>query len=81
MQQGEYYAPKPIAANATVIVGSRVAGFLCSTIGNLTLTDSAGTVVVNALPVVQGFNRIAVFFNYPQGNTVTSSSAVGTLLL
>jgi len=81
MQQGEYYAPKPIAAGATVIVGSRVAGFLCTTPGTLTLTDSNGTVIVNLFPVVAGFNRIAVFFNYPQGNTVTSALAVGTLLL
>lgn len=81
MQQGEYYSPKPIAAGAVVQVGSRVAGFLCKTAGSLTLTDFGGNIVVDTFPVVVGFNRIAVFFSYPQGNTVTSVTAVGTLLL
>lgn len=81
MTHGEYYGSKILAADATVTVGGRVAGFLCTTAGSLTLTDFGGAVVVNAFPVVAGFNRIAILFNFPAGNTVASTGAVGTLLL
>lgn len=80
MSRGEFYTPKLIGAGETVEVGGRVGGFLCTTPGALTITDGNGAVVVNALPVVAGFNRIAVILNYTS-NKVTSDTAVGTLLL
>lgn len=76
----EYYAGRPMDAGSSLTLNSsHVAGFLANGAGAITCTDFDGTVLVNAMPIVAGFNRIPLLFNSPQGNTILSTAA-GTLL-
>jgi hypothetical protein len=82
MADGEYYSAKPMGLNASLGVGTHIAGFLAVTAGTLTVTDADGTVLVNALPVAAGgpFIRIPVMFNTSSGGKVTlAGGASGTL--
>lgn len=71
--QGQYYGAKPILAGATEDVGNRVAGFLASAAGTVTITTFGGVSLVTAMPVVAGFNRLGITFGSPAGNTLQAS--------
>jgi hypothetical protein len=78
----EYYSARPMAAGTSLKVdSSHMAGFLASVAGTMTVTDFEGNVLVSALPIAVGFNRIPLLFNSPAGNTVALTTAAGTLLL
>lgn len=81
MSTHEHYNAKPMAANAALPVGAKMAGFLCTVAGTLTVTDADGTVLVNALPVAVGpFIRIPLFFRTSAGGVVSlAGGAAGTL--
>ncbi len=84
----EYYRPQPMAANSSYhISGSHMAGFLATVAGTITVTDRAPTngspvVVVNALPVAVGFNRIPLVFQTGDGADIQlAGGAAGPLLI
>lgn len=78
----EYYRPQPMAANASYVVAAvHMAGFLGAIAGTMTITDADGTVLVSALPIAVGFNRIPILFNTPAGGIVALTTAAGTLLI
>lgn len=78
----EYYNARPMAANSSAKIGAHMGGFLATAAGTLTVTDSSGAVIVNALPVAVGFNRIPIVLNYPADNVVQlAGGAAGTLLV
>lgn len=78
----EYFNPRPMAANASAKIGGRIGGFLATVAGTLTVTDSGGTVILNALPVAVGFNRIPMVLQFPADNVVQlAGGAAGTLLV
>lgn len=83
MNVREYYRPQPMAANSTYkVVGNHVAGFLCTVAGTLTVADAAGNVLLNAMPVATGFNRLAITLPTLDGGTVTlAGGAAGSLLI
>lgn len=84
MNVKEAYTPYPLAADATLSVqGPQMGGFLCVTGGTLTVTDSAGTVEVNALPVTAGiYYPIPIRFGGAGGGVVTlAGGASGTVLV
>lgn len=84
----EYYRPQPMDADSAYhIAGSHMAGFLASVEGTITVTDRAPVdggpvVVVDALPVALGFNRIPLVFQTTDGADVQlAGGAAGTLLI
>lgn len=83
MKQYQAYRPVPMTAGASYVVkGQRIAGFLCTTTGTLTVTDADGTVLVNAIAVTAGqFLELPLFFNTSMGGTVALTTAAGTLLV
>jgi hypothetical protein len=77
----EHYHARPMAANASTPVGPQIAGFLATVAGTLTVTDADGTVLVNALPVAVGFNRIPLLLRTTAGGVVQlAGGAAGSLL-
>ena len=82
MATKEYYSARLMAAGETAVVNtSHMAGFLASITGTMTVTDFDGSVLVSALPIAVGFNRIPILFNSPAGNKVALTTAAGTLLI
>lgn len=77
----EYYSPHVMAAGASTKVGPKIGAFLATVAGTMTITDSSGAVIVNALPIAVGFNRLALTLNYPTDNVVALTTAAGVLLL
>jgi len=78
----EYYNARPMAADASTKIGPHMGGFLATVAGTLTVTDSSGAVIVNALPVTLGFNRIPIVLNFAADNVVQlGGGAAGTLLI
>lgn len=75
----EFYLAQVIAAATPLKIGTRIHGILSSAIGTITITGSDGVVIVNALPTVAGYNKLAIIVEQSDGMTVTSSAA-GTLL-
>lgn len=78
----EIYPPRAIAANGTVTLGSGVygvAGFICATAGNITVSDVNGT-YITAMAVSAG-----VYYPMPMalnsGVVVLAGGAVGCLLI
>jgi hypothetical protein len=78
---GEYHTPQPILAGETLLVGRFLFGVLAKGAGTLTLTDFDGGVLVDALPVVPGFNRVAMLYRSSADNMATLAGTDGTLLL
>lgn len=85
---GQYYRPQPMAADSAYhINGSRMSGFLATVAGTLTVTGykavgGATDVLVDALPVVVGFNRIPLLFQTADGAIVQlAGGAAGSLLI
>jgi hypothetical protein len=72
-----------MAANAAFEVrGAGIAGFLCTVAGTITVTDSDGTVLLNAFPITANglFIKIPLYFRSAQGGTVSlAGGAAGTL--
>jgi hypothetical protein len=79
----EFYRPEPMAANAAYkVAGIHIGGFLGTVAGTLTVTSQSGTVLLNAMPVAVGFNRIAMVLPLSDGATVQlAGGAAGTLLV
>lgn len=79
----EYYRPQPMAANTTYrLAGVHMAGFLASAAGTITVTASNGTILVAALPLAVGFNKIPILLPESDGGTVQlAGGAAGTLLV
>jgi hypothetical protein len=84
----EYYRPQPMAANSSYHVAtSHMAGFLATVAGTITVTarnpaDDSTLVVVNALPVAVGFNRIPLMFQTSEGADIQlAGGAAGSLLI
>lgn len=77
----EHYRPVVVGANATVAFTSKdIGGFLAKTDGTVTVVDSAGVTIVNALPVLGGVYYPMPFYIGPKGGTITTASgASGTL--
>lgn len=85
---GQYYRPQPMAADSSYhIAASRMSGFLATVAGTLTVTsyapaDHAAEILVDALPVAIGFNRIPLLFNSTDGAVVQlAGGAAGSLLI
>jgi hypothetical protein len=77
-----YFNARPMAANTSTKIGPHMGGFLATVAGTLTVTDSSGAVIVNALPVAVGFNRIPINLNFAADNVVQlAGGAAGTLLV
>lgn len=85
MAYNEYYRPQPMAANsAYVIAGAHMGGFLATVAGTITVTTREPTpvVLINALPVAVGFNRIPILLPTTAGADVQlAGGAAGTLLV
>lgn len=86
MATKEYYRPEPMAANAKYhVAGSHIGGFLATVAGTLTVTATTQpnpTVLVDALPVAVGFNRIPILLPSSDGADVQlAGGAAGSLLL
>lgn len=83
MNVREYYRPQPMGANSAYqVVGNHIAGFLCTVAGTLTVTDAGGNVLLNAMPVAVGFNRLAITLPTLDGGTVQlAGGAAGSLLV
>ena len=78
----EYYRPQPLAANAVYVSNaSHIAGFLATVAGTITVADGGGVVVLNAMPLVLGFNRIPLQLNTTASTVTLAGGAAGTLLL
>ena len=80
----ERYKPVVLAANGTYNIPYGVqsmGGFLCITAGTLTVTNNAGTVIVNALPVSAGVYYPIPFYleNGQSGTVVAAGGASGTI--
>lgn len=78
------YRPVAISANGSYTIrGNRMAGFVPTASGTMTVTDADGTVHLNACPVTAGTPlTFPIFFNTGMGGTVSlASTAAGTLLL
>ncbi len=80
----ERYRPVPIAANTTVVLPAtcNIGGFLCKTAGTITVVDSNGVTVVNAVAVSAGIYTPMPFTLAGGGTPVvvtTAGGAVGTL--
>jgi ABC-type uncharacterized transport system permease subunit len=80
---GEFYRPQPMAANtAYKVAGIHIGGFLATIAGTLTVTAQDGTVLLNALPVAVGFNRLAILLPQSDGAMVQlAGGAAGSLLI
>lgn len=77
------YTPVPIGVSATYVFpsGSPQAtnGFLAATAGTITITNSAGVVLVNAVPIAAGVYTVMPFY-VGTGATITlAGGASGTL--
>jgi hypothetical protein len=83
MANKQFFRPQPMAANSAYnLAAIHLAGFLASAAGTLTVTDKAGVVVVNALPVAVGYNKIPIMVSTPEGMTVQlAGGAAGSLLI
>lgn len=84
----EYYRPQPMDADSFYhLAGSHMAGFLATVAGTITVTDrdptnGDGVVVVDALPLAVGFNRIPLVFQTTDGADVQlAGGAAGSLLI
>lgn len=81
MSGKEHYHAKTMGVNGSVKVGVLVAGFLAKVSGTITITDEAGNVIVDTVPVTAGeFTRIPLLLPTSAGGTVTlAGGAAGTL--
>lgn len=81
--RGQFYRPQPMAANSAYhVAGIHIAGFLGTVAGTLTVTSVDGTVLLAAMPVAVGFNRIAILLPLSDGADVQlAGGAAGTLLV
>jgi hypothetical protein len=81
MSGKEHYHAKTMAANSSVDVGVLVAGFLAKVSGTITITDEAGNLLVDTVPVTAGqFTRIPLLLPTSAGGTVQlAGGAAGTL--
>ena len=73
--------PTPLGVNSTTILpgASTVDNFLAVTAGTLTLTNSAGVVVLNAFPVAAGSWTDLDFRLGPSFTVTLAGGASGTL--
>jgi hypothetical protein len=76
----EYYLGNVIVAASPLKIGSRLHGILSIAAGTITVALPDGTVILNAMPTVAGYNKIALASHFTDGYTVTSSSN-GVLLV
>ena len=80
----ERYKPVVLGVNATYNIPAGVqaiAGFLCAVSGTISVTNGAGTLIVNALPVTAGI-YYPMPFHLETGNSgtvVAAGGARGTL--
>lgn len=79
----EFYRPQPMDADSEYRVnGVHIAGFLGTVAGTLTITQDDGNVLLDAMPVATGFNRLAVASPDAVGLTVQlAGGAAGSLLV
>lgn len=79
----ERYTGTSLGANATyLITGQSFGGFLAVTSGTLTITDSAGTTILNAFPVTLGnYYRIPLYLGVRGGTLTLAGGASGTVLV
>jgi ABC-type uncharacterized transport system permease subunit len=79
----EFYRPATDGRKRSYrVAGIHIAGFLGTVAGTLTVTQDDGTVLLNALPVAVGFNRIAIMLPNSGGSTVLlAGGAAGSLLV
>lgn len=77
----EHYRPIVVGANATVTFTSKdIGGFLAKTDGTVSVVDSAGTTIINALPVLGGvYYPMPFYIGATGGSVTTASGASGTL--
>lgn len=76
------FRPQPMAANSSYeIGGNHMGGFLPKVSGTISVVDSHGTTLVDAVPVTAGvYVEIPIYFE--NGATVTlAGDAAGTLML
>lgn len=84
----EYYRPQPMAANSSFhVASSHMAGFLATVVGTITVTardpsNATALVVLNAMPLALGFNRIPLLFQSSEGADVQlAGGAAGSVLI
>lgn len=77
----ERFSPIVVGVDTTVIFTSKlVGGFLAKTSGTVTVVDSAGTTIVNAVPVTAGvYTPMPFYIGANGGNITTAGGASGTL--
>jgi hypothetical protein len=79
----ERYPAKVVAANTTtIILGQSLGGFLCKTAGTISVVNSRGTTVVDAIPVLAGvYYPLPIFVGDANRATFTTAGgASGTLM-
>jgi hypothetical protein len=79
----EFYRPQPIEADGEYrVAGVHIAGFLGTVAGTLTITTDGGDVLLDAMSVTAGFNRLAIASPEIVGLTVQlAGGAAGSLLV
>jgi len=77
----ERFRPQLMAANASVTIGgNQIGGFLAKTAGTISVVDSAGNTIVDAVPLSAGIYLPMPFVVENAGLTVTlAGGASGTL--
>lgn len=84
MNVRESFAAQLMAVNASLTRGgTRMGGFLAKTSGAISITDGAGTLIVDTVPVTAGtFTPIPIMFQQETGFTAAlSGGASGTLFV
>ena len=73
--------PVTIGANSTVTSRrtAKILGFYGTVAGTLSAVDTEGNTVLNALPVVAGWNPMPFFFDVPIESFTTAGGAAGVL--
>lgn len=62
--------------------GTHISGFLATAAGTISVNDSSGELLLDAMPVAVGFNRIPLLFRSTGGGIVQlGGAAAGTLLV
>lgn len=79
----EHYRGQPMAAGSSASIGgAHMAGFLCTVVGTITVTEQSGEVLLDAMPLALGFNRIPLLFDTSAGAIISlGDDTAGTLLL